>query len=224
MRLQSIYFLEGKETITVSNDLMVQSAFFAIFTFSYVLISDSQYYRGMPNSTSTDSTDADRCARQDQIRRRDLNMFYGLHPRVLHIGGAGAVGNPPRLSLPPRANVTAVSAPFRVLRPLLPQYLQGAVMDASRQCNLGGKHVCGDGSDCRRNSTKSSPGAAGTNWTYEYKSRTEEEGEENQQPSLQSPLSPEMSLNPVGEEQDDDIVDGPVDSVEQESFLSDRWK
>ena len=54
--------------------------------------------RGMLDYSSHRLTPAsERCARQDLLRRRDLNLYHGLHPRLLHSGGPT-----PRLSLPPR--------------------------------------------------------------------------------------------------------------------------
>ena len=66
-------------------------------------------------------------ARHDLLRRRDLTLFHGLHPRLLSGG--------PRLSLPPRAPASPrPSIPCRAL----------ATDRLPNTCTRQGKHVCED--------------------------------------------------------------------------------
>ena len=66
-------------------------------------------------------------ARHDLLRRRDLTLFHGLHPRLLSGG--------PRLSLPPRAPASP--------RPSIPKRAL-ATDRLPNTCTRQGKHVCDD--------------------------------------------------------------------------------
>ena len=77
-----------------------------------------------------------RLNRADQLRRRDLTLFHGLHPRVLH--------GQPRLSLPPRSGPPGPPEPAP---PPLSDCLPA-------RCNRSGKHRCPaeaeeEGEECR---------------------------------------------------------------------------
>ncbi len=61
-----------------------------------------------------------RLARQDLLRRRDINLYSGLHPRLLHaqqqMGIQGQPLNQPRLSLLPNRGGTIMAGPPRPYR------------------------------------------------------------------------------------------------------------
>ena len=63
-----------------------------IILIKYAWISDSSH----PTSSRCNENNQSRLARQDLLRRRDINLYTGLHPRLLH-GQQPQVS--PRLSL-----------------------------------------------------------------------------------------------------------------------------
>jgi hypothetical protein len=94
-----------------------------------------------------------RLNRHDLLRRRDLNLFHGLHPRLLH--------GQPRLSLPPKPPQPPSSSPLLPCRArfsggALPNRPPGGAAAASGEpppplpltdrlpnhCTLSGKHIC----------------------------------------------------------------------------------
>ncbi len=95
-----------------------------------------------------------RLNRHDLLRRRDLNLFHGLHPRLLH--------GQPRLSLPPKPPQPPSSSPLLPCRArfsggALPNRPPGAGAAAAaasgeqplpltdrlpNHCTLSGKHIC----------------------------------------------------------------------------------
>lgn len=91
-------------------------------------------FTGLPSYSETmatrvgGSSDPEaRMDRHDLLRRRDLTLFHGLHPRLLSGG--------PRLSLPPRAPASPrPSIPCRAL----------ATDRLPNTCTRQGKHVCED--------------------------------------------------------------------------------
>jgi hypothetical protein len=54
----------------------------------------------VPDSSQNNPMDSNqsRLARQDLLRRRDINLYSGLHPRLLHVNNASGLQQP-RLSL-----------------------------------------------------------------------------------------------------------------------------
>ena len=84
-----------------------------------ILFSDPSY-RHAPSLKSSN----ERCARQDLIRRRDMNLYYGLHPRLLHSAATHDEnsGNAPRLSLPLKScfQSNSVSSSIGTVGPLRP--------------------------------------------------------------------------------------------------------
>lgn len=166
---------------------------------------DSAYdprVHGLLPSTDPAVEAATRIARQDRMRRRDLD---GLHPRVLHQVAAATASarGPPRLSLPPRSHATSV-----VIRPSMPPPGTDSppLTPEGRQAfNVP--------------STESSPGAASP-WTYEYVTAETEDEVTAVEPSLRrlmvSPEEDEILPAPEENEEEDEeeeIVDGPVDDV-----------
>lgn len=93
-----------------------------------------------------------RLNRHNLLRRRDLNLFHGLHPRLLH--------GHPRLSLPPRPVVATPPGPLAATPcppPCSPPPPAAASSDCLPQeagepplvddrmqvrCNISGKHIC----------------------------------------------------------------------------------
>ena len=98
---------------------------------------DTMAGRGMASSSSSVSEPDSRLARHDLLRRRDLSLFHGLHPRVLTVS--------PRLSLPPRGT------PCRALAGAAAGAVAGVGAGAGESphtdrlpgtCTRQGKHVC----------------------------------------------------------------------------------
>jgi hypothetical protein len=111
---------------------------------------------GRGEGTSAGEGGADegfRLNRHDLLRRRDLNLFHGLHPRLLH--------GQPRLSLPPKPPQPPSSSPLLPCRArfsggALPNRPPGAGAAAAasgeppppltdrlpNHCTLSGKHIC----------------------------------------------------------------------------------
>jgi len=92
-------------------------------------------YSAPPSYTETiasrlgpQSNPDDRLDRHDLLRRRDLTLFHGLHPRLL---------TGPRLSLPPRPPGPRPTLPCRAIPALATDRLPGT-------CTRQGKHVCED--------------------------------------------------------------------------------
>lgn len=81
---------------------------------------------------SPTSPDA-RLNRHDLLRRRDLSLFHGLHPRLLH--------GHPRLSLPPR---TPTATPRPSAAAGSEECTTPQIVDDRMQvkCNISGKHIC----------------------------------------------------------------------------------
>ena len=162
-----------------------------------------------------------------------MNLYYGLHPRVLHNNnnnGGGPGSFSPRLSLPPRSSPTSHGP----IRPQLPPLARNVPSDSNdrrqirRRCTISGKHICSleeeEGVELHRRrerirvaSNDSSPDDE--NWIYEYVApdrederaaaaeAAEEAHEENQQ---------QKSCDESGIENDVDPEEG--------AFLSDQWK
>jgi len=89
------------------------------------------YSEAVASRLATTTEPDDRLNRHDLMRRRDLTLFHGLHPRL--------VTGSPRLSLPPRSQISVPrsgpSLPCRALPSL----------DTDRlpfTCTRQGKHVC----------------------------------------------------------------------------------
>jgi len=95
-----------------------------------------------------ESPDLSRLNRHDLMRRRDMNLFLGLHPRLLH--------GPPRLSLPPKPTSTATSTrptptiPSRPIPAAIPCRAQTCTKPplepfsdrVPNYCTISGKHIC----------------------------------------------------------------------------------
>ncbi|XP_059078940.1 atos homolog protein A-like isoform X2 [Tigriopus californicus] len=117
----------------------------------------------------------ERCARQDHLRRRDMNLYLSLHPRVLH---PGTTGDSPRLSLlprgvDPRAKGPTLPAPesepFRAFSNLLPRASNPVVNDRMPiRCNIQGKHVCSAEDDDHDGSGINLAQCSNAVWTHEY--------------------------------------------------------
>ena len=99
------------------------------------------YEQTMATRSGEDSPDF-RLDRHDLMRRRDMNLFLGLHPKLLHA--------PPRLSLPPNTPRPSHSIPCRAVTPstaipcrgapcLKPQPMSDRLPN---HCNISGKHIC----------------------------------------------------------------------------------
>jgi len=98
------------------------------------------YEQAVGLKTESDSPDS-RLNRHDLMRRRDLTLFHGLHPRLLH--------GHPRLSLPPRG---VQSAPIRPLNTIPCRAMTSEEPSTSSQqivddrmpirCTISGKHIC----------------------------------------------------------------------------------
>lgn len=96
-------------------------------------------------SPTPDSPDH-RLNRHNLLRRRDLNLFHGLHPRLLH--------GHPRLSLPPRPVVATPPGPLPATpcQPPAPPPASGCLQPGEEppivddrmqvRCNISGKHIC----------------------------------------------------------------------------------
>ena len=94
---------------------------------------DTMVARGTASSSSSSSEPDSRLARHDLLRRRDLSLFHGLHPRVLTVS--------PRLSLPPRGT------PCRALAGAVAGIGSGGGESPHSDrlpgtCTRQGKHVC----------------------------------------------------------------------------------
>lgn len=99
----------------------------------------------------------ERFARQDLIRRRDLNLCYGLHPKVLH--ATGDEDKVPRLSLPLKSIEPQKSKSER--SSLLDQQDHEIDDRFFVNCKKSGKHKCQLDED---ETSQSKP----SKWTYEY--------------------------------------------------------
>ena len=130
-----------------------------------------------------------RCARQDSLRRRDMNLYYGLHPRLLH----GSPGSP-KLSLPPLSTTTTTTktpqrnSPMRVVRtPLVDnkalEVPQGVIRSLSRDSTSSDEDLSG---------------GERKNWIYEY---MVDEKKKKIKGSSRSSSSKNRSTTTPGEEQ-----------------------
>ena len=88
------------------------------------------YEQAVAQRSEGESPDS-RLNRHDLLRRRDLTLFHGLHPRLLH--------GQPRLSLPPRLQQAGQRRPFNTLQPVVTE----VVTDREPiRCTISGKHIC----------------------------------------------------------------------------------
>ncbi len=128
--------------------------------------------RGEGNSAGEGGADEGfRLNRHDLLRRRDLNLFHGLHPRLLH--------GQPRLSLPPKLPQPPSSSPLLPCRArfsggALPNRPPGSAAAASGEqppplpltdrlpnhCTLSGKHICQYEEELEETSVTTSTAAA----------------------------------------------------------------
>lgn len=122
-----------------------------------------------------------RCARQDSLRRRDMNLFYGLHPKLLH----GSPGSP-KLSLPPMTSSGTGpqrNSPMRPVRPALEKCTAGQAKHPLENTDHDLEYAGAAGPppsslevpqgvvrSLSRDSTSSEEDLAGgrKNWIYEY--------------------------------------------------------
>eukprot|EP00095_Tigriopus_kingsejongensis_P000275 maker-scaffold329_size204955-snap-gene-1.23 protein:Tk00275 transcript:maker-scaffold329_size204955-snap-gene-1.23-mRNA-1 annotation:"protein fam214a" len=142
----------------------------------YLLFGHKRTYRRRPSISDhhEEHTAQERCARQDHLRRRDLNLYLGLPPRVLHSGITPL--HSPRLSLPPRVGTGVVrvgtpsglSGPYRAFPgpvPTNPTFSNRMPI----RCNIQGKHVCSAEEEDPEGSSKvESPNPHRRSWTHEY--------------------------------------------------------
>ncbi len=162
---------------------------------------------------------SDRCARQDLLRRRDINHYYGLHPRLLHSGGPR-----PKLSLPlfgGNNSDTQVPIYSRSQAPVRPPFApRHAPLDDRMQirCTIPGKHNCSleEEDELRRslpNATASttSPSSA-ESWTHEYSLQSKESKSDSSSKRKRS-----SSLREVDE------TGIEKDAAESSAFMSDKF-
>jgi hypothetical protein len=114
---------------------------------------------GRGEGTSAGEGGADkgfRLNRHDLLRRRDLNLFHGLHPRLLH--GQPSLSLPPKPPQPPSSSASSLlPCRARFSGGALPNRPPGAVAAAAsgeqppplpltdrlpNHCTLSGKHIC----------------------------------------------------------------------------------
>jgi len=98
------------------------------------------YEQAVAQKTESDSPDS-RLNRHDLMRRRDLTLFHGLHPRLLH--------GHPKLSLPPRV---VQPGPRRPMNTIPCRAMACEEQSTSSQqivddrmpirCTISGKHIC----------------------------------------------------------------------------------
>ena len=129
---------------------------------------------------------SERCARQDLLRRRDINLYHGLHPRLLHHNPGSQQQQqqqPPRLSLPP-GRMAAATAP----RPCLPvrpnRALETPPVDDRMHvnCTIHGKHICSlDEDEAATTAAMPSSGEADEGVPETPEKEEEEEGEDEVQ-------------------------------------------
>ena len=107
--------------------------------------------------SSAESPDS-RLNRHDLLRRRDLTLFHGLHPRLLH--------GQPRLSLPPRLQQAGQRRPFNTLPCRAVGHdqadLQHVLNDREPiRCTISGKHICQVEEEEVEEARPDSPGSPG---------------------------------------------------------------
>lgn len=164
---------------------------------------------------------SDRCARQDLIRRRDINLFYGMHPRLLHSDN----GQRPRLSLPAsdESNQQQQQHYLNYLHsrshaPRRPPFQPSS----SRRCNISGKHICSvaeetadnkvvvdDDDDDDKPDDKREGAEREQDWTHEYLLQPSNERSSEKGNGSHSFLADESGIE--------------KDSGEDSAFMSDKF-
>ena len=110
-----------------------------------------------------------RLNRHDLLRRRDLTLFHGLHPRLLH--------GQPRLSLPPRLQQAGQRRPFNTL----PCRADPGHVVTDREpirCTISGKHICQVEEEVEeaRPDSPSSPGLSSTDSSLSERESSQHRG------------------------------------------------